>query len=327
MKAYLLRRLLQAIPTMLAITMLSFLIMRLAPGDPVLLMTFDPTMTRDDRITLRHQLCLDRPLTEQYFIWMFGNEECDTNGIIRGDFGESFYTNRPVIDMIFERIPATLELTGTALALGLIIGVSVGIYSAVKRGTLFDNMARFWSVVFDAIPAFWLGLMMILLFAVTLGWLPVGGRYTLVSDSNKDIFDHLKHLLMPAFVLGTSWIALFSRYVRTEMLEVIRQDYIRAAFAKGVQPNKVYFWHAARNALIPVATVLGPAVAGLLSGAVITEQIFSWPGMGRLALNAVFQRDFPLVMANVIIGSTLVVFGNLLSDILYVFIDPRIRLK
>lgn len=327
MKAYLIRRLLQAIPTFLAITIISFLLMRLAPGDPVLLMTFDPTMTREDRITLRRQLCLDRPLMEQYLIWMFGDEDCNTRGIIRGDFGDSFYTSRPVLDMIAERIPATLELTGTALALGLFIGVSVGILSAVKRGSLFDNLARFWSVVFDAVPAFWLGLMMILLFAVTLGWLPVGGRYTLLSDSRRDFFDHLKHLLMPAFVLGTSWIALFSRYVRTEMLEVIRQDYIRAAFAKGVQPNKVYFWHAARNALIPVATVLGPAVAGLISGAVITEQIFSWPGMGRLALNAVFQRDFPLVMANVIIGSALVVFGNLFSDFLYGLIDPRIRLK
>lgn len=327
MQAYIIRRLLQAIPTLLGVTIISFALTRLAPGDPILLMTFDPNMTRSAREELRHQLCLDRPFVEQYFIWMFGSEECDTGGLLRGDFGDSLYEKRPVLDMIAERIPATIELTGTALVIGMLIGVSVGILSAVKRGSLFDNLARFGSVIFDAIPVFWLGLMLILLFAVELGWLPIGGRYTLTADSSKDFLDHLKHLLMPAFVLATGWIAVLSRYMRTEMLEVIRQDYIRAAHAKGVQPQRVYFWHAARNALIPLATIIGPAIGGLLSGAVITEQIFTWPGMGRLALGAVFKRDFPLVMANVIIGSVLVVIGNLLSDVLYVIIDPRIRLK
>lgn len=327
MSAYIIRRLLQAIPTFLGITIISFLIMRLAPGDPVLMMTFDPNMTREDRNILRHSLCLDRPLTEQYFIWLLGDADCDTEGIIRGDFGDSFRSHRPVLELIFERIPATVELTGTAFLIGASLGVIIGIMSAVRQGSLFDNVARFWSVVFDAIPGFWLGLMLILIFSVWLGWLPIGGRYTLSTDGSKDFLDHLTHLIMPAFVLATTWIALVSRYLRTEMLEVIRQDYIRAAFAKGVQPNKVYFWHAARNALIPLATILGPAIAGLLSGAVITERIFSWPGMGRLALDAVFQRDFPLVMANVIIGSVLVIFGNLFSDVLYVLIDPRIRLN
>jgi peptide/nickel transport system permease protein len=301
--------------------------MRLAPGDPVLMMTFDPKMTLNSRETLRSQLCLDRSLVEQYVIWLVGNEECNTRGLIRGDLGNSLYEKRPALDMIVERMPATLELTGTALVFGAIIGVTIGIMSAVKRGSRFDNFARVLSVLFDAIPVFWLGLILILVFAVVLRWLPVGGRYTLSIEGDKDFFDHLKHLLMPAFVLATGWVAVLSRYMRTEMLEVIHQDYIRAARAKGVDQRRVHFWHAARNALIPVVTIIGPAIGGLLGGAVVTERIFSWPGIGRLAVESVFQRDFPLVMATVIIGSVLVVLGNLLSDVLYVIVDPRIQLR
>jgi peptide/nickel transport system permease protein len=327
MRAYIVRRLLQAIPTLLGITAISFALMRLSPGDPVDLLTFDPKMTPTARETLRRQLCLDRPVVEQYMIWMFGNAECDTKGIIRLDFGDSLYEKRPVLDMIVERIPATVELTGLALAFGMLIGVSVGIYSAVKQGTMADNLTRFWAVIGQAVPGFWLGLVLILIFSVQLGWLPVGGRYTLTLAGEKDFFDHLEHLIMPVFVLATGWIAVLSRYMRTEMLEVIRQDYIRAARAKGVHNRRVYFWHAARNALIPLVTILGPAIGGLLGGAVITETIFSWPGMGRMTIEAVFQRDYTLLMANVIIGAVLVVFGNLLSDILYVVVDPRIRLK
>lgn len=327
MRAYILRRLLQAIPTLLGVTIISFSLMRLSPGDPVDLLTFDPKMTRAARETLRHQLCLDRPVTEQYIIWMFGSDECDTKGIIRLDFGDSLYEKRPVLEMIAERIPATVELTGLALAVGMLIGVSAGIYSAVKHGSLFDNLTRVWAVIGQAVPVFWLGLILILVFAVELRWLPVGGRYTLNLQSDKDFIDHLRHLVMPVFVLATGWIAVLSRYMRTETLEVIRQDYIRSARAKGVPNQRVYFWHAARNALIPLVTILGPAIGGLLAGAVITETIFSWPGMGRMMIEAVFQRDYTLLMANVIIGSVLVVGGNLLSDILYVVVDPRIRLS
>jgi len=327
MRAYILRRFLQAIPTLLGITIITFSIMRLSPGDPVDMLTFDPKMTRAARETLRHQLCLDRSIVEQYMIWMFGNEDCGTDGIIRMDFGNSLYEKRPVLDMILERIPATVELTGLALIVGLLVGVSAGIYSAVKHGSLFDNLTRIWAVLGQAVPGFWLGLILILVFSVQLGVLPVGGRYTLNIQGDKDFIDHLRHLVMPVFVLATGWIAVLSRYMRTETLEVIRQDYIRAARAKGVPNQRVYFWHAARNALIPLATILGPAIGGLIGGAVITETIFSWPGMGRMSIEAVFQRDYTLLMANAMIGSTLVVFGNLFSDILYVIVDPRIRLS
>lgn len=327
MRAYILRRILQAIPTFLGVTIISFTIMRLAPGDPVLLMTFDPNMTVDARETLRRQMCLDRPLVEQYFIWLVGDADCRTDGLIRGDLGNSLYEKRPAFDMIIEKVPATLELTGMALVFGGIIGVVVGISSAVLHKSTFDNIARVLAVVFDAIPSFWFGLILILIFAVNLKWLPVGGRYTLSLSGDKEFFDHLKHLIMPSFVLAVGWVAVLSRYMRTEMLEVIRQDYVRAARAKGVQKNRVYYWHAARNALIPLVTILGPAIGGLLGGAVVIERIFSWPGLGRLAIDAVFQRDYPLVMASVVVGSILVVAGNLLSDILYVIVDPRIRLK
>lgn len=326
MRTFVIRRLLQAIPTLLGVTIISFGLTRLAPGDPVLMMTFDPNMTLKARELLRHELCLDRSIPAQYFIWLIGNEECNTKGIIRGDFGNSLYNNRPALDMIMEKVPATLELTGTALAMGLLIGVGIGIYSAVRHGGAFDNLSRVFAVVGQAIPTFWLGLIMILVFAVLLGWMPVGGRYTLSLEGTRNFFDHLHHLAMPAFVLALAWIAILSRYMRAEMLEVIRQDYMRAARAKGVPKRKVYFWHGARNALIPLVTILGPALAGLLGGALIVERVFSWPGMGRLAVEAVFQRDFPIVMATVLIGAVLVVLGNLLSDVLYGVIDPRIRL-
>ncbi len=327
MRTYIARRLLQALPTLLGVTIISFALTRLAPGDPIQLMTFDPKMTVKSREILRHQLCLDRSTVEQYFIWLLGNQECNTRGLIRGDFGDSLYDKRPALDMILERVPATLELTGTALLIGILIGLGIGIYSAAKHGTFFDSLSRIFAVIGQAIPTFWLGLIMILVFAVILRWLPVGGRYTLSVEGTKNLFDHLKHLMMPAFVLALFWIAILSRYMRTEMLEVIRQDYMRAARAKGVPKRRVYFWHGARNALIPFITILGPAIAGLLSGTVIVERIFSWPGMGRLAIDAVFQRDFPLVMATVMISAVLVILGNLLSDVLYVAVDPRIRLN
>lgn len=328
MIAYLVRRLLQAIPTMFGITIISFAIMQAAPGDPVQLLTFNPDTTAASREKLRQQLCLDRSLPEQYFIWVFGDlrGECQMRGLIRGDFGNSFYEKRPVLEMIAERIPATLELSAAALAFGLLLGLPLGVYSAIKRGTWIDNVTRFWAVVFDAIPSFWFGLILILVFATLLGWLPVGGRVPL-NVPNPSIMDRLEHLFLPALVLGVGWVALFSRFMRAETLEVISQDYVRTAHAKGLPQRQVHVWYTARNALVPIATLLGPAIAGLISGAVVIERIFSWPGLGRLAFDAVIQRDYPIVMASVIVGSILVIMGNLLSDILYGIIDPRVRLK
>ncbi|MDT8305700.1 MAG: ABC transporter permease [Anaerolineae bacterium] len=328
MIAYLIRRLLQAIPTLIGITVISFAIMQLAPGDPIQLLTFNPDMTEASRTKLRQQLCLDRPMPEQYLIWVLGDfrGECAMRGLIRGDFGTSFYDKRPVLEMIAERIPATLELSAVALAFGLLIGLPLGVSSAIRRGTWFDNASRFSAVVFDAIPSFWFGLILILIFSTRLGWLPVGGRAPL-NVADPSLLDRLRHLAMPALVLGVGWLALFSRYMRAETLEVIGQDYVRTARAKGLTEWQVHVWYTARNALVPIATLLGPAIAGLISGAVVIERIFSWPGLGRLTFDAVVQRDYPIVMASVIVGSVLVIAGNLLSDFLYVIIDPRVRLE
>ena len=328
MTAYLVRRLLQAIPTMFGITIISFAIMQAAPGDPVQLLTFNPDMTKASRDKLRQQLCLDRSLPEQYLVWVFGDfrGECQMRGLIRGDFGDSFYEKRPVLEMIAERIPATLELSVAALAFGLLAGLPLGVLSAIRRGGWFDNITRFWAVVFDAIPSFWFGLILILVFATQLGWMPVGGRAPL-NVANPSIMARLQHLLLPALVLGVGWVALFSRFMRAETLEVIGQDYVRTARAKGLKERQVHFWYTARNALVPIATLLGPAIAGLISGAVVIERIFSWPGLGRLTFDAVIQRDYPIVMASVIVTSILVILGNLLSDFLYVIVDPRVRLE
>ena len=214
----------------------------------------------------------------------------------------------------------------TLTILGGTIGLFVGVLSAVKRATLFDNIARLFSVLFDALPQFWFGLLLIMFFSVQLGWLPVGGRLPL-NKPDITLLDRVRYLAMPSFVLAISWIALMSRFMRAETLEVIRQDYVRTAWAKGLKPSKVYFKHAARNALVPIVTILGPAITSLITGAVVIERIFSWPGMGRLTVDAVSSRDYPIVMGSVIFGALVVILGNLLSDFLLVAVDPRIRLQ
>lgn len=328
MSSYIIRRLLQALPTVLGVTLFSFLLMQAAPGDPVSLMTFNPSSTAADRERLRHEFCLDRSVAEQYFIWLFGDLEgqCAQRGLVRGDFGTSFRDRQPVLGLILARVPATLELTGTALLLGVVVGMAVGLSSAIRRGSLFDNAARFFSVLFDALPSFWFGLILIMFFSVQLGWLPVGGRAPL-NEPHPSLVERLRYLLMPCLVLAVTWVAIISRYMRAQSLEVINQDYVRAAWAKGLRPRAVHMRHVGRNSLIPIVTILGPAVAGLIGGAVVIERIFSWPGLGRLAVDAVSARDYPVVMGTVLIGSVLVILGTLLADILLVLVDPRIRLE
>jgi peptide/nickel transport system permease protein len=340
MTRYVFRRLLQAIPTFLGITVLTFVIVYSAPGDPVLQQTFDPRISGAARQELRHQLGMDQPLAVQYLNWLIGNgwqndpEVLPRRGILRGDFGNSLIEKRSVLEMIGERVGATLLLTGTATFIGYLLGVPIGVYAAVRRGGVFDNSSRVMAVVFNAIPGFWLGLVIILLFAVKfrewgLPAIPSGGMYTLTASGERtfNLGDRLIHLLPPALVLATAPIATTSRLMRTQVLEVIRQDYIRTARAKGLTERAVNFTHALRNALIPLATILGPTITGLLNGAIITETIWSWPGMGRLFISANFQRDYPVIMAGFVIGAVGVILGNLLSDVLYGFVDPRVRLE
>jgi peptide/nickel transport system permease protein len=340
MGRYVIRRLLQAIPTFLGITILTFVIVYSAPGDPVLQQTFSPRTSAATRQELRHAMGLDQPIPVQYLVWLIGNDWMNDEtleqreGLLRGDFGSSLIEKRPVTDMVAERLGATLLLTGTATFIGYMLGIPVGVIAAKRPGGIFDNVSRILAVIFNSIPGFWLSLIVILLFAVKFReWgLPAiasGGMYTLTPGgvSQVDILDRLAHLLPPALILATGPIATVSRIMRTQVLEVTRQDYIRTARAKGLSEMGVYFRHAVRNALIPLATILGPTLTGLVGGAVITETVWSWPGLGRLFVTANFQRDYPVILAGFVIGAIGVIIGNLISDMLYGVIDPRVRLS
>lgn len=343
---YIIRRLIQAIPTFFGITLLSYFIMSAAPGGPAAILAFDPSLPQGERERLERLWGLDDPWVVQYVHWLIGDDwrqrdlsgdgELDSwgnrQGILRGDFGQSFVrSRRPVIEMIGQFIIPTLELMIAALAVGLFFGIPIGIIAAIRRGGWFDNVTRVLAVVFNAIPNFWLGLILILIFASWLGWLPTSQRCSPTASLARGgggcppIYERLEYLIMPVFTLGTVYIAGYSRYMRTSMLDVIGQDYIRTAHAKGLSSRMVWFRHGARNALIPIATFLGPTITGLLSGSVIVEQIFSWPGLGRQGLQAIISLDYPFVMAFVVIGSIATILGYILSDILYALIDPRIR--
>jgi peptide/nickel transport system permease protein len=315
---YIARRLAQAVPTLLGITVLAYTIMRLAPGDPLLVFEDSRGVTAEQLAALRVAYGFDRPLPIQYLDWL--------SRAARLDFGRSFNTHLPARDLIFERMPATLELTLSALAVGLGIGVPAGVWAAVWRGRWPDQLVRVVAVMGDAVPHFWLGLIALAILAVQLRWLPTGGILSLGADP-LDIGDRLRHLVLPALVLGTGSLAIFARYMRTEMLDVLGQDYVRTARAKGLPEQLVLYGHALRNAMIPAVTVLGGLLPTLLAGAATTEYVFSWPGMGRLAVDAAVSRDYPVVMGLVLITAVLILVGNLVSDILYGIIDPRIRLE
>ena len=357
MVRYVIRRLVQAIPTFFGITILSYALMASTPGGPVAALAFSSNMRARDVERLKLQLGVDDPWPIQYVRWLLGDDwmrwdadgdgvadhafiiALDVNGdgepeppgikkgILRGDFGNSFSSKRPAIDVLAERLPATLELGIASLVIGSLIGIIIGIYAAVQHKKLFDHVTRILAVLFDAIPIFWLALVLLLFFGSQLKILPLGGRCaTTLSDSCPPITERLEYLILPTFILATGLIGAYSRFTRASMLDVVSQDYIRTARAKGLSDRMVWFKHGARNALIPIATFLGPAITGVLGGAVITETIFSWPGVGRTIVQAVGQRDFPVVMVVVIYSALATIIGFLISDILYVIIDPRIRL-
>lgn len=341
MSKFIFRRLLQGIPTFFGITVIAFVIMLAAPGDPVTLLTFAPKRDPASVASMHRMLGLDQPPLMQYLYWLVGNDWTtldkdgdgvgdtpgERKGLLRGDLGKSIKYKQPVLDLIIQRIPATLQLSFMALLLGYGVGIALGVLSAVYHRTWVDSVIRIITVIGNAVPPFWLGLMLIIIFSVKLDVLPMGGMRDIASRGGQDLGDAFRHMLMPVIVFSLNQIAFISRFVRTELLEVLTQDYIRTARAKGLSNTIVWWKHATRNALIPVATFLGPAIGTLLSGAVIIEQVFDWPGMGKLVVNAVFQRDYPLVMGSVVVASVLFILGVILSDILYVMLDPRIRLK
>ena len=317
MRNYIIRRLLYAIPTLLAISLFTFLLTRLAPGDPINLYTFgDPNITQADRDALRHTYGLDKSLPEQYLTFLAG--------AVRLDFGKSILYHQDAGKLVFERLGVTLQLAAVALLLQLLIGVPLGVIAALKRGSWIDAVVRVFGVVGHAIPGFGLGLLLIILFSVTLRWLPSQG-YLTIGKSDWDVVDRLRHIIMPAFVLALAGIANYSRYLRTETLDVLRQDFIRTAHAKGLRESVVTRVHALRNALIPVVTALGGILAFLVSGALIIEQVFTWPGIGQFAYASVRQKDFPVIIAATMLASVMLVVGYIVRDIVYAVVDPRIK--
>ncbi len=248
-------------------------------------------------------------------------------GVLRGDFGQSLISQRPVMDVLTEKLPATVELGLLALLFGTLIGLPVGVLAAVYQGSWFDQVTRIGAVVVSAIPVFWLGLILLVVFGVWLDLLPMGNRFPVSVSGEYTLWDRIAHLILPVFTLSSFTIATFSRFMRASLLDVLNRDYIRTARAKGLSNRRTWFTHGMRNALIPIATIFGPALTGVISGAVLTETIYSWPGMGRFVIESVQQQDYPVIMATVILFSIATVIGFLISDLLYAALDPRIRLS
>jgi peptide/nickel transport system permease protein len=315
MPAYLLRRVLQLVPLVLGITVVLFAVIQAAPGGPegALLESgrfIDPAVIE----AYRQRLGVDQPVPVQYVRWL--------GAALTGDLGISFSTTRPVASMIAERLPATIELMGASFLLAALLAFGLGIVSAVRQYGWTDQLATAVSFLGIAMPAFWLALILQLVFAVRLGWLPAAGTETVGDTSLRD---HLAHLVLPATVLAFRNIAGWSRYLRSSLIGALSTDYVRTARAKGLPDRAVVGKHALRNALIPVVSIMALDLASLFSGAVITETIFAWPGIGRLFVQAMFARDYPLLMGILLLGSVMVVVFNLVADLLYGVLDPRVR--
>lgn len=312
---YVARRLLQMIPLLFGITIVLFGVIQAAPGGPEAALLesgrfIDPEVIE----AYRRRLGVDQPVPVQYVRWL--------GAALQGDLGVSFSTTRPVASMILERLPATLELMGAAYLLAALLAFPLGIVSAVRQYSWFDHLGTGISFVGIAMPVFWFALILQLVFGVWLAWLPVAGTETVGATS---LGDHLLHLVLPAIVLSFRYVAGWSRYLRSSLLGSLRADYVRTARAKGLTEGTVVGVHALRNALIPVVSIMALNLAGLFSGAVITETVFAWPGIGRLFVQAMFARDYPLLMGILLLGSFMVVVFNLVADVLYGVLDPRIR--
>jgi peptide/nickel transport system permease protein len=322
MLRYIAHRLLLTVPLLIGISLISFLVIHAAPGGPVEMATdLNPKVTAEARERLKAYYGLDQPLHVQYVRWL--------GRMATLDFGQSFSRDgKQVSEKIGERIPVTLAINVLSMLLIFLVAIPLGIYSAVRKDSWFDRISTVVVFTGFAVPTFWLALLLMILFGVKLGWLPISGLVSLEYDSlglAGKIWDRTSHLLLPVFVSAFGGLAGFSRYMRSNMLEVIRQDYIATARAKGLPERKVVFRHAMRNALLPFITILGLSVPGLLGGSVIFESIFAIPGLGQLFYQSVMSRDYPLIMGALVIGAFLTLIGNLLADVGYALADPRIR--
>lgn len=310
-------RCVHAIPVLIGVSLIAFLILRLAPGDPVQLM-LPSHATRDEIDELRASLGLDRPLAMQYLLWI--------GQVLQGNLGKSLFTSGPVLHELLERFPNTLILTCAAIGLAIALGMPLGILAAARRGTALDAGSMVASVIGWSMPNFWIGLILVIVFSVWLRWLPTGGMYDIMAEE-RTFGDLLRHLVLPAVTLAVGHMAYVARFTRSSLLEALSQDYIRTARAKGLGEGLVILRHGLRNSLIPIISVLGVSIGHLLGGAVIVEAVFSWPGLGSLMVHSIMNRDFPVVQGAMLFAAIVFIVVNLVADLLYAVVDPRIRFR
>ena len=332
MKWYIIKRLIQLIPVILGVSIIAFSLIHLAPGDPARTL-LGQHATQKELNEIREKYGLDEPLHIQYGIWLYG--------VLHGDLVRSIITKAKVVDELADRFPNTIELTIAAMLFAIVVGGIAGVISASRQYSATDYTVMGIALFGISMPVFWLGIMLMLIFGVILGWLPIGGRIDLlipfhrvtgfmvfdsiITGNFQALISTLRHLILPAIALGTIPMAIIARVTRSSMLEVLRQDFIRTERAKGLSERVVIYKHAVRNAMVPVVTVIGLNFGLLLAGAILTETVFSWPGVGRLVVEAVYERDYPLVIGCILIFSIIFVIVNLLTDIMYTYIDPRIH--
>jgi peptide/nickel transport system permease protein len=315
MRSYALRRLLQGVPLVLFISALVFGLLQLVPGGPLTVYESNPDVRPEDMQRLERQLGLDRPVWVQFAGWL--------GQMARGNWGYSHVTNRPVLEMIVERLPNTLLLTGSALAVTLILVIPIGVLASVRQYSAFDNGVTVLTYVGLSMPSFWLGLLLIIIFGLALGWFPLGGVSTLGREG--ELLDRLHHLVLPTAALAMQGIGSHTRYLRASMLDALSQDYVRTARSKGLAERMVVYKHVFRNAAMPLVTNVALDIPDLFTGALITESIFAWPGIGRLYWEAAGRLDYPVLMAVLVIAAALLIVSNLIADLAYALVDPRIR--
>ncbi|KZD22226.1 ABC transporter permease [Tardiphaga robiniae] len=322
MRRIIIRRLVQIIPLIFAVIVMNFVLIHLAPGSLFDVMTSEQQITDPAMLDqLRHTYGVDQPVTVQLakYIW----------SVMRLDLGYSYRQNAPVFDVIMQQLPATLILMLAAIGIALLVGVTAGVMASIKVNTIWDNLISLGAVFFFAAPSFWLGIMMTVMFAVKLGWFPVGGMRTIGVDESAigAVLDVMHHLVLPATALGLFYAATFARVMRASMLEVARLDFVRTARAKGLSGGRVVLAHVMRNAMLPIVTLLGLQLGTMLGGSVVIEAVFSWPGIGSLLFDSVMSRNFPMVLGVLILGSLLVAVCNATVDLLYLRLDPRIKAR
>jgi peptide/nickel transport system permease protein len=314
------RRLAQIIPLVLGVIVLNFTLIQMAPGSLFDVMTAEQQVTNPEMLEkLRHLYGVDQPAYIQLFKYIWS--------VVTLDFGFSYRQNAPVLDVILQQLPATVILMLAAIAIALLVGVTAGVLASVKVNTIWDNLISLGAVFFFAAPSFWLGIMMTVLFAVKLGWLPVGGMRSIGAEQNaiEATFDVMQHLVLPATALGLFYAATYARVMRAAMLEIFRLDFVRTARAKGLSRTRVTIAHVLRNALLPVVTLLGLQLGTVLGGSVVIEAVFSWPGIGSLLFDSVMSRNYPMVLGVLVLGSVVVALANASVDLIYMRLDPRIR--